>query len=288
MSVQSEINRITGEVNTQTDLIALIKEALEGKTAVGIPLPTLINPGFAEDLLEGKQMIDAIGNVVTGVLKKGAVVKSGIASDKTIDTGLSDIEQFFIYKESQTEAGLIYLHYSKDRTYRMYASAWSSSGSKSIVQGPGGVNVDGGRVTISVSNATLGGLTANATYKWVAVGGGGGGESGVTIQTTTTQLSTGSRTISFAGLTGQPKSFSIMPTGNINLGSIRYVTGVMYDGSNTHGTYGYRSGSSATSYYSNSYFTWTYNNGTLTVNTSSSTNGGNFSANVSYMLVYVY
>ena len=122
-----------------------------------------------------------------------------------------------------------------------------------------------------------------------AVGGGeSGGESGVTIKTTTTQLSTGGRTISFTGLTGQPKSFSIVPTGNINLGSIRYVTGVMYDGSNTHGTYGYRSSSSATSYYSNSYFTWSYDNGTLTVNTASSNNGGNFSSNVSYMLVYVY
>lgn len=172
MSVQSEINRITGEVDTQTDLIARIKEALEGKTAVGVPLPTLVNPGFAEDLLEGKQMIDAIGNVVTGVLKKGAVIKSGTASGKTIDTGLSDIEQFFLYKESQTEAGLIYLHYSKDRTYRMYASAWTgvSGGSKSIVQGPGGANVYGGRVTISVSNATQGGLSSGAAYKWVAVG----------------------------------------------------------------------------------------------------------------------
>jgi hypothetical protein len=61
----------------------------------------------------------------------------------------------------------------------------------------------------------------------------------------------------------------------------------MYDGDTTRGTYGYRSSSSATSYHSASYFTWTYNNGTLTVKTSSSTNGGNFSSSVTYQLAYV-
>lgn len=115
--------------------------------------------------------------------------------------------------------------------------------------------------------------------------GSGGAE--VTIGTATKKLSSNGRTISFTGLTAEPKAFAIIPTGNITLGSTRYVTGVMYDGSKTHGAYGYRASSSATSYYSESYFTWTYSNGTLTVNTNSSTNGGNFSSSVTYLLVYV-
>jgi hypothetical protein len=111
--------------------------------------------------------------------------------------------------------------------------------------------------------------------------------SGSAIGTASKKLTSNGRSISFTGLTAQPKAFAIVPTGNITLSSTRYVTGVMYDGSKTHGTYGYRASSSATSYYSASYFTWTYSNGTLTVNTNSSTNGGNFSSSVTYQLVYV-
>ena len=99
--------------------------------------------------------------------------------------------------------------------------------------------------------------------------------------------SSNSTSISFTGLTAEPKMFAISPTGNITLGTTRYVTGVAYDGTTTRGTYGYRSGSSATSYHSASYFTWTYSNGTLTVRTSSSTNGGNFKSSTTYQLVYV-
>lgn len=110
---------------------------------------------------------------------------------------------------------------------------------------------------------------------------------GVTVKTATKKLSSNGTSISFTGLTGQPKMFAVIPTGNITLGSTRYVTGVVYDGSKTHGTYGYRSSSSGTSYYSASYFTWTYSNGTLTVKTSSTTNGGSFSSSVTYQLVYV-
>ena len=109
----------------------------------------------------------------------------------------------------------------------------------------------------------------------------------VKIGTATAKLSSNGTSISFTGLTEEPEMFAISPTGNITLGSTRYVTSVMYDGSTTRGTYGYRSGSSATSYHSSSYFTWTYSNGTLTVKTSSSTNGGNFSSSVTYQLAYV-
>ena len=110
---------------------------------------------------------------------------------------------------------------------------------------------------------------------------------GASVGTASTKLSSNATSISFTGLKGQPKAFAITPTGNITLGSTRYVTGVMYDGSTTHGVYGYRASSSATSYYSATYFTWTYSNGTLTITTNSSTNGGNFTSSATYKLVYV-
>lgn len=115
----------------------------------------------------------------------------------------------------------------------------------------------------------------------------GGGASAPNIGTVSTKPSSNSTSIAFSGLSGEPKMFAICPIGNITLESTRYVTGVMYDGTTTRGTYGYRSGSRATSYYSASYFTWTYNNGTLTVRTNSSTNGGNFTSSATYQLVYI-
>lgn len=143
MSVHSEINRISNEVSDQTSLIQQIKKALEGKAVGG-----------------------------GGSSQPTMVIKSGTTTSRTIDTGLSDIEQFFMYKESQTGTGLIHLHYTKSATSRMYASAWSTNnyGSKTITNGTGGVSVSGGTVTISATQATQGALTSNVTYKWIAVG----------------------------------------------------------------------------------------------------------------------
>ena len=120
-----------------------------------------------------------------------------------------------------------------------------------------------------------------------ALEGKTGAAPGVSVGSASTKPSSNSTSIAFTGLKGQPKMFAISPTGNITLGSTRYVTSVMYDGDTTHGTYGYRASSSATSYYSASYFTWTYSNGTLTVRTNSSTNGGNFTSSATYKLAYV-
>lgn len=108
----------------------------------------------------------------------------------------------------------------------------------------------------------------------------------VKINTATAKLSSNGTSISFTGLESEPEMFAISPTGNITLGTTRYVTGIMYDGEATRGTYGYRARTSATSYHSSSYFTWTYSDGTLTVNTSSTTNGGYFSSSVTYQLAY--
>ena len=146
MSVQTQIDRINGIVSEQGGLIQQIKAALEGK---------------------------AVGGGSGGVQLPTISVKSGTTTSRTIDTGLSDIEQFFIYKESQTATGLIHLHYSKEGgTSRLYASAWSTNnyGTKTITNGTGGTTVNGGTITISATSATSGGLSSNVTYKWVAVG----------------------------------------------------------------------------------------------------------------------
>ena len=118
----------------------------------------------------GKLLSSVVVNVTAG--GGGSVIKSGTTTSGTIATGLSEIEQFFIYKESVTGTGLIHLHYTKSATSRMYASAWSTQnyGTKTITNGTGGVTVSGGTLTISATQATQGALTSNVTYKWVAIG----------------------------------------------------------------------------------------------------------------------
>ena len=248
-AVTENVTKTSAEVSTQSNLIQQIKAALDGKAVEGggTVLPALTNPGSAEDLALGKQLIGADGKAVTGtvdeytgnyyrdytsiefdddwfvysvvdtdvLLRKGTVistglpqdifgnafpenvlegrtftshrgikqegtlkpgggmvVKSGTTTSRTINTGLSDVEQFFLYKESVTGTGLIHLHYTKTATSRMYASAWSTQnyGTKTITNGTGGVTVSDGTVTISATQAAQGALSSNVTYKWIAVG----------------------------------------------------------------------------------------------------------------------
>ena len=171
-AMAANLGTAVSENDQQAVLIQQIKSALEGKMAVTFPY--LSNPGAAGDLLDGKQLIDGNGNVVTGTLvpASGFVIKTGTTTSNSINTGLSDIEQFFIYKESVNATGLIRMHYDKNgETNRMYASSWSSSGTKAIVnRTDGGLTVNGGSVTITATAANSGGLTSNTTYTWVAVG----------------------------------------------------------------------------------------------------------------------
>lgn len=108
------------------------------------------------------------------------------------------------------------------------------------------------------------------------------------IYTTTATVSSRNQTISFTGLTEEPKMFAIIPTAQVTLStSQRYVVNIVYDGTTTHGIYAYGSSSTYRAYYSNAYFTTTYSDGTLSVKTSSTSNGGYFMNGVAYKLVAI-
>ena len=122
----------------------------------------------------GKYLTSVVVNVPTGGTSTGGlVVKSGTTTSATIETGLSSIEEFFIYKETQTATGLIRLHYSKTGgTSYMYASAWSTNtyGTKTITNATTAPTISGGSITLPSSTATSGGLSSGVTYKWTAIG----------------------------------------------------------------------------------------------------------------------
>ena len=122
----------------------------------------------------GKYLTSVVVNVPTGGTSTGgSVIKSGTTTSATIATGLSSIEEFFIYKETQTATGLIHLHYSKTGgTSYMYASAWSTNnyGTKTITNATTAPTISGGSITLPSSTATSGGLSSGVTYKWTAIG----------------------------------------------------------------------------------------------------------------------
>ena len=116
-----------------------------------------------------------------------------------------------------------------------------------------------------------------------------GGGSGATIKSTTTKVGSSNVTsISFSSLSAQPKAFAVMLDQQSSLGSTRYVISVTYDGTTTRGCWGYSSSNTRYAYYSDSYFSFTYSSGTLTVSTSSSSNGGYFRSSYTYRLIYAY
>lgn len=122
----------------------------------------------------GKYLTSVVVNVPTGGTSTGgSVIKSGTTTSATIATGLSSIEEFFIYKETQTATGLIHLHYSKTGgTSYLYASAWSTNnyGTKTITNATTAPTISGGSITLPSSTATSGGLSSGVTYKWTAIG----------------------------------------------------------------------------------------------------------------------
>ena len=122
----------------------------------------------------GKYFSSFTVNVPTGGGSTGgSVIKTGTTTSATIATGLSSIEEFFIYKESQTATGLIHLRYSKTGgTSYLYASAWSTNnyGTKTVTNATNAATVNGGSITLPSSTATSGGLSSGVTYKWTAIG----------------------------------------------------------------------------------------------------------------------
>ena len=102
--------------------------------------------------------------------------------------------------------------------------------------------------------------------------------------------SANSLTITFEGLPEDPKLFVVQAAANITLGSTRFITGIVYDGEKTCGACGYTSGSfmssSGTVAYSETAYTWTYADGTLTITADSASSGGNFKSGTKYTLTY--
>lgn len=121
-----------------------------------------------------------------------------------------------------------------------------------------------------------------------AISSGGGEE--IKISSAESTPSANSLTITFEGLTEEPKMFAVQAAENITLSSTRNITNIVYDGETTSGECGYTSGSvwSTTAYsaYSETAYTWEYADGTLTITADSESSGGYFASGITYTLTY--
>ena len=105
-----------------------------------------------------------------------------------------------------------------------------------------------------------------------------------TPKTLTVSPSSNTRNITFSNLENEPLMFVVVPVENVGLSSnTRYATCVVYNGSTTVGVYS----NNSTATYTTNGFTFTFSNGSLTINTASTSNGGYFRSGIDYRLLYM-
>ena len=132
------------------------------------------------------------------------------------------------------------------------------------------------------SNGTLT-ITGSGTnfqanqYKLIYTYGG----TSANLGTAETQVGSGATSVTFTGLTGEPDYFSVIFKSNFSTSSgYQRVISVVYDGMSTYGL-AMDSGAKALSSWS-----YTYNNGSLTVSSVGTNNGGYFHQPGYYQLTY--
>lgn len=133
----------------------------------------------------------------------------------------------------------------------------------------------------AVASDILSGKTAYGKEGTKLVGTAAGSS---TIATATKAVgSSDANSLSFT-VSGQPKAFALHSTSSINLSSsTRYIASIQTDGSNVYTNDVYRNGSTYATNYDATSSSFSYSNGTLTVNSSKY-----FRRNVTYRLIYVY
>lgn len=137
--------------------------------------------------------------------------------------------------------------------------------------------------TLTSSNQLLNGVTAHGKNGDVITGS----LEQWNIETKSVTVSSASTSFTITGLRGEPKAFMLQIASNITLASTRYVISASSNGTTRRVQYAYKSGNNGYAYQSTSYLTATYSNGSLTLKTSSSTNGGNFYRGT-YSFIYIY
>jgi len=135
-------------------------------------------------------------------------------------------------------------------------------------------NYSNGTLTITASGAEFPNVLYNLTYSYNG--------SSSDVRTADVQVGSGATSITFTGLSGEPSYFSCIFKSNFNTSSgYQRVIAVANNGSSTYGLEMDSSAHAAT------HWSYTYNNGSLTINSQSTNVGGYFHQPGYYQLTYV-
>ena len=121
---------------------------------VGKPLPALTNPGTAADLLSGKQLIDANGNVLTGTLVNREVHTVTVQGSGTDELQVQNVEQqpimVVVFSENDVPGNSIISSVQLKTNPSFSQIVRKSSGGSISVVGGGGFTYSPGTKILSV------------------------------------------------------------------------------------------------------------------------------------------
>ena len=153
----------------------------------------------------------------------------------------------------------------------------------------GNVLIDLSQDTVSSAADIVAGKIGHLRDGTQVTGTASGG--GCTVDVKTVTPSSNATSISFTGLSAEPKMFCVQWEYNngsyMSGSSTRYITSVCSDGEHCYGSSVYRSGSSGREYYYTT-ASFSYSNGTLTITSPSSSTLGYFRSGYTYRLIYAY
>ena len=251
-TMRDKIEAASNEVVTQSGLINQVKETLLEKINAGAIISTAtITPTSNSTSINFTGVTDTPVYFCVTPIGNTALNRTTRYALNVVYDGNSTIG---IYSTTTTA------------TYTTNGYSWTYSNGtlnvKSASTSNGGYFKSG--TSYQLTYVTLPSITTDATYS------------------SSISPSSNSTSISFSGLTSEPKYFAIIPTSNTTLSSsTRYALNVVYDGNSTIGVYSNNSTATYTG------FSWTYSNGTLTVKTASTSNGGYFRSGAEHKLIYV-
>lgn len=268
-SVTNQTGWITGSTKTGTGVTVTAAELVSGSQTV-----TQNGPVDCTNLAEIVVAVEGGGG---GMTVAAATATPSTASSSIQFTGLSGEPTSFVV----ISAGDLATGASPYKTAAVVFDGTDLHGQ--IVTNTSNANASySTSFTKAYSNGTLT-ITGTGTnfqpnqYKLIYTYGG----TSANLGTAETQVGSGATSVTFTGLTDEPDYFSVIFKSNFGTSSgYQRVMSVVYDGTNTYGL-AMDSGAKALSSWS-----YTYNNGTLTVSSSGTNNGGYFHQPGYYQLTY--
>lgn len=244
-----------------------------------------VTTATASDVAQGKIFLASDGTITTGTASGGGTGMTVATATKTLSSASASIQftglsgeptSFVVMSVADLATGA-----SPYKTAAVVFDGTDLHGQ--IVTNTSNANASySSTFTKSYSNGTLT-ITGSGTnfqaneYKLVYTYGGTSSNLG----TAETQVGSGATSIAFTGLTDEPDYFSVVFKSDFGTSSgYQRVMAVAYDGNST---YGMAMDSSAKA---ESAWSYTYNNGTLTVSSTSTSSGGYFHQPGYYHLTY--